>query len=180
MKRNRTLNGYVVVYRPDHPKAMVGGNWDGYVYEHIAVAEKSQDTVVLDDELVHHLDENRANNSPDNLLIMRESSHVKLHAWLSKNIVVAKPSYALRKMQGCIRCKICEEPINSGEIYCSVLCSGKARRKTDRPDITVLSKDISTMSMVATGKKYGVSDNAVRKWCVSLGIDLTTLKPTSK
>jgi uncharacterized protein YjcR len=34
----------------------------------------------------------------------------------------------------------------------------------NRPTLEQLEEDLKTMSMVATGKKYGVSDNAVRKW----------------
>jgi transposase-like protein len=34
----------------------------------------------------------------------------------------------------------------------------------DRPSVEQINDDLETMSMVAVGKKYGVSDNAVRKW----------------
>jgi Zn finger protein HypA/HybF involved in hydrogenase expression len=37
-------------------------------------------------------------------------------------------------------------------------------RKVDRPSYEQLLEDKKTMSMLAIGKKYGVSDNAVRKW----------------
>lgn len=171
MKNTRMLNGYVVIYRPEHPKAMKGGNWDGYVYEHIVIAEKSQNTTILEGETVHHLDENRSNNSPENLLILRDSSHAKLHQWMDKNVIIPKPGYAIRKLQGCIRCLVCNEPVNSGVKYCSYECSGKARRLVERPETQSLLDDIKTLSMVSVGKKYGVSDNAVRKWCHDLGID---------
>lgn len=38
------------------------------------------------------------------------------------------------------------------------------QRKAVRPSYDVLKKDIDQMGYVGTGKKYGVSDNAVRKW----------------
>jgi transposase-like protein len=38
------------------------------------------------------------------------------------------------------------------------------RRKVERPGYEQLLADLGTMSMVAVGRKYGVSDNAVRKW----------------
>ena len=37
--------------------------------------------------------------------------------------------------------------------------------KKVRPTKEELTKDILTLSLVKIGKKYGVSDNAVRKWC---------------
>ncbi len=45
--------------------------------------------------------------------------------------------------------------------------AGAARprtRKVERPSHEQLLKDVSETSMVAVGRKYGVSDNAVRKW----------------
>jgi hypothetical protein len=38
------------------------------------------------------------------------------------------------------------------------------QRKADRPSYNELKRDIEQMGYVNTGKKYGVSDNAVRKW----------------
>lgn len=46
-------------------------------------------------------------------------------------------------------------------------------RKTQnikKPNREQLKKDLRQMPMVQVGKKYYVSDNAVRKWCVSYGL----------
>lgn len=57
--------------------------------------------------------------------------------------------------------------------YCSQACGvhGKGpreprpeRRKVERPSYEQLLADVQTMSFVAIGRKYGVSDKAVRKW----------------
>jgi transposase-like protein len=37
-------------------------------------------------------------------------------------------------------------------------------RRVPRPSYDQLMEDVKSMSMVAVGRKYGVSDNAVRKW----------------
>jgi hypothetical protein len=37
-------------------------------------------------------------------------------------------------------------------------------RKTHRPDYNTLKNEIELLGYVKTGKKYGVSDNAIRKW----------------
>ena len=39
-----------------------------------------------------------------------------------------------------------------------------SRRKVSRPSYEQLMQDVRTMSFLAIGRKYGVSDNAVRKW----------------
>jgi hypothetical protein len=60
--------------------------------------------------------------------------------------------------------------------YCSGGCwgtvssqalKGKPRphaRKVPRPPYEQLMADVASMSIVAVGRKYGVSDNGVRKW----------------
>jgi hypothetical protein len=62
--------------------------------------------------------------------------------------------------------------------YCSQACGTRAprehqvgipqpqRRKVDRPPLSLLKADVERLGYLATGRKYGVSDNAVRKWLV--------------
>ena len=44
-------------------------------------------------------------------------------------------------------------------------CAGKKRRKVEHPTREVLKELIQTKTFLEIGKMYGVSDNAVRKWC---------------
>ena len=39
-----------------------------------------------------------------------------------------------------------------------------AARKVPRPSYEQLMSDVASISMVGVGRKYGVSDTAVRKW----------------
>lgn len=67
-------------------------------------------------------------------------------------------------------------PRNIRHRYCSMNCWGliaaKLRkgiphpdqRKVPRPSYDQLMEDLRSMSFCAVGRKYGVSDNAVRKW----------------
>lgn len=81
--------GYVLVDKPEHPFA----NGDGCVFEHRLVAEEyllTDDNSVeingkkyLKPELVvHHIDENKTNNNPENLMIMTLAEHASLHSKL--------------------------------------------------------------------------------------------------
>lgn len=49
-----------------------------------------------------------------------------------------------------------------------VKCSNKINslnyRKVERPSLEVLKEDIKNLNYSGTGRKYGVSDNAIRKW----------------
>ena len=38
------------------------------------------------------------------------------------------------------------------------------KRKVIRPDKEIILKDVEELGYSATGRKYGVSDNAIRKW----------------
>jgi Zn finger protein HypA/HybF involved in hydrogenase expression len=49
-------------------------------------------------------------------------------------------------------------------------CQDKSKRKVKWPEKEELKKMIKTMSWCAIGRKYGVSDNAVRKWARSYGL----------
>lgn len=54
--------------------------------------------------------------------------------------------------------------------YCSQECSHKANG-SKRSDVFTLLKDFEELkSFVQVGKKYGISDNAIRKWCKLYGI----------
>jgi hypothetical protein len=74
-------------------------------------------------------------------------------------------------------CELCGRifvPPRPGQRHCSVECGCRhrnrsrapkpERRKVPRPSYDQLMEDIESMSVVAVGRKYGVSDNAVRKW----------------
>lgn len=74
--------GYVLKYKPEHKRA----NHAGYVFEHILVMEdylkrdlKYYGFKNKDNEVCHHKDRNKQNNSIDNLELMTESEHIKLH-----------------------------------------------------------------------------------------------------
>lgn len=61
-------------------------------------------------------------------------------------------------------CKICKKEITSRATYCED-CVKIMSRKVQRPSREILKQEIRTMSFVSLGKKYNVTDNAIRKWC---------------
>lgn len=69
------------------------------------------------------------------------------------------------------RCLLCGSefiPKYPTHKYCSHDCGARSPkpdlRKVARPPYEQLVSDVESMSYVAVGRKYGVSDNAVRKW----------------
>lgn len=65
------------------------------------------------------------------------------------------------------RCADCGSVIGLYSVRCRKCASGKSRRVV-RPDMSVLRSDVSELGWEATGRKYGVSGNAVRKWFYEL------------
>jgi hypothetical protein len=170
-KRRLDTNGYIIVHCPEHPKAMKNGSFEGYVYEHVLMAEEILDRSVKEGEVVHHLDENKSNNSPDNLLILSNPMHVKLHGWLNKHEIKPKEKQEERIRLGCIRCKTCEKPILPNLIYCSPQCTFFDKRKYDHPNKETLTQMVWSEPTSKVAMKLGVSDKAIEKLCKKFEVE---------
>ena len=76
--------------------------------------------------------------------------------------------------RNCARCGTEFVPRHARHDYCSAHCGVRhdrgrrdpvpRTRKVERPSYEQLKSDLESMSFLAVGRKYGVSDNAVRKW----------------
>lgn len=66
-------------------------------------------------------------------------------------------------------CKMCGSPISSGAEYC-VQCAHINSRVSERPNREQLKELIRQLPFTQIGKKFGVTDNAIRKWCKSMNL----------
>ena len=161
-------NGYKMLYMPNHHRAYK----NGCVYEHIVRAEEKLGRKLNDGEAVHHIDQNRMNNEFNNLLIFKtDSDHAAFHAGC--NIELIGDVYIAidkkNKEQELI-CPICGKQKSEQAVMC-MKCR-KERNMASIPTADELRNEVeSTKSMVAIAMKYGVTDNAVRKWCKKYGIE---------
>ena len=74
----------------------------------------------------------------------------------------------------CVRCSAPFRPNSRDQRYCSAACGtrylrrpGKPNeklRRVERPPYDQLLREIEASNWSAVGRRYGVSDNAVRKW----------------
>lgn len=67
------------------------------------------------------------------------------------------------------KCPSCQTEV-FGTKHCSHACAQNSLRRTKRPTREELEELIKTTPFTQIGKKYGVSDNAIRKWADHYGI----------
>lgn len=112
---------------------------------------------------------------PDNFIIeileytnkdlhIRESYYIDLHNTIQNGYNKVKPIKSI----DILSCKICKKETTSK--YCSPKCKSKAKRKVNRPTKNKLINLLKNNTFIDVGKQYGVSDNAIRKWCKDYGI----------
>lgn len=139
---------------------------------------------------LHHINGNPFDNRLENLQILCPNCHSKTENFRYKNtsnykgrihskpedLIISEEEYnklhkkpAKEKKPQLIKiCPVCGKefhPKNSSQKYCSMECYND-ENKGKRPDFIQLINDFKELkSFVQVGNKYGVSDNAVRKWC---------------
>ena len=80
--RTTTSYGYIMILRPDHPRA----NKTGYVREHIYIWEIANDKVLPKGWIVHHLNGMPSDNRPSNLVALPNRKHYHVFQAKAKRI----------------------------------------------------------------------------------------------
>jgi len=111
-----------------------------------------------------HINGDHDDNRLENLRIICPNCHAQTDTYRSKNRRDKKPvKEKIVKEIIKYHCPDCSKEIHKESKYCEE-CSHKKSRTVERPDIQTLVNDIKNLGYSATGRKYGVSDNAIRKW----------------
>jgi hypothetical protein len=117
--------------------------------------------------ILDHINGTRNDNRLENLRILSPNCAATLDTHCGR-----KNRLAPRR---CLRCEREFQPRDGRQRYCSRDCGVRCdrshlrkprpeSRKVARPSHAQLKADLARMSYLAVGRKYGVSDNAVRKW----------------
>lgn len=160
--------GYWYFNDNNHPLS----NSAGWVYYHRHVMSMKLGRWISHNEHVHHIDENKDNNLPENLELTDRSNHSKIHNEDKKLFKI-----------NCFGCGLLFKPIKSKQIYCSIRCyrdnyinrhgdecckKGIRKFEVSKEELEKLVWEIPT-SKVA--KIFGVSDKAIEKRCKKFGIN---------
>lgn len=108
---------------------------------------------------LHHLNGDNDDNRIENLIFLCPNCHSQTE------------NYAGKSTKKKFFCQKCNSQTKGYSELC-MKCSSFNTRKVERPSKEALEKEILNNSMVSIGKKYGVSDNAIRNWCQSYNINI--------
>ena len=114
--RRKTANGYIEIHFPGHQRARK----NGYVFEHIVVLEEKLGRQLKPNEQCHHIDGNKQNNDPDNLIPLDIREHQLVTAYE-------------RRMKNMVPCTMCNQLVykkpseqrKRKNHFCSRTCLGK-------------------------------------------------------
>ena len=107
---------------PIHPKA----NSKGLYPLHRVIVENKLNRLLRDSEDVHHIDEDKTNNNPENLKVLTKAEHTRLHLTKSiedVSIKCPKCGNVFKISPRALRLRLGRN--KSGEVFCSRSCGGK-------------------------------------------------------
>jgi hypothetical protein len=157
---------YKSISMKGHPRA----DKNGMVLKHIVVAEKKIGRQISCEEVVHHIDGNKRNNNPDNLMVFASKED---HALFHHGGIAYKKCdvWICKRLNTKVICKNCEKVflLPAGRkirdnLFCSKKCFYEYRsqiKSTTDEIITALKNAKGNFSEV--GRQFKVTPNAIIK-----------------
>ena len=145
--RRYTNDGYNVLYPVNNGKV----NYSKSIVEHRLIYEIANGVKLDKNTQIHHINHDRSDNRPENLVALSVSEHTLLHE-IEKGHHIG-PHY----------CSVCGKEISHSATMCK-RCAAQKRRNKNAPNKEELAKHIKTMNNRQIGEMYGVSAQTVAVW----------------
>lgn len=177
------MGKYLCEFEPSNPRATK----EGYVYTHVIVAERNLGRFLNPEEVVHHKDEDKYNNSPENIIVFKTNAdHAAFHKgceavkdgdvwWCpskgSVNVCPLCGGVKDSKATKCAKCRKLIDKVKHEERVLELLTQDhkhSARGNVhEQPKVArdVLKDRIRNESFLSVGREFGVSDNTIKHWC---------------
>lgn len=175
-------------------KRLVNDGYKEYKCENCGINEWDGKPLRLQ---VHHKNGNHFDNRIENLQLLCPNCHTQTDTYARQNKNVSKNQFSITKRVNEIinnekksfiekpieteikyikekekkYCQICgKEILGEGEKYCSHECAEKASRRFEVTPSQLIEDFKELKSFTAVGRRYGVSDNAIKRRCKKLGV----------
>ena len=115
----------------------------------------------------------RLKEEVDKCDLLCRNCHAELHWLLQSEQRLSRQELLVDIVLSDVNCKVCEKlfrPTNSAQVYCSLRCAHVPQQKCSHPTEEELKEMLLRQSFCEIGRRYGVSDNAVRKWAKKYGL----------
>lgn len=118
--------------------------------------------------IIDHINGIYNDNRSENLRIVCPNCNATLETHCGKN----------KRIKNELFCEVCNSRFCSSlkKKTCSRACWGKltgiSQRRVERPDIETLINIVKEIGYKATARKYGISDNGIRKWISGANVPL--------
>lgn len=164
---------YKMICIHDHPRA----DENGMIAEHIVMAEKKLGRYLKDNETVHHIDGNKKNNNPNNLMVFEtRTDHTLYHhggvAYEKGDVWICKRIKVKAICESCGKVFILPNGRKiRGHIYCSHECAYNAQVKINTGiDDVIAELHRCNGNFTKASVKFGVCANALVKMLKTNGL----------
>lgn len=190
MPNRRHINGYTTVYRPKDSDSFRSGHNAGYKYEQRVVAELQLHRPLTRKDVVHHLNGVKSDNRPENLLVLSNSEHTRLHAYIRRNPEIyglsrghqlelartqsgesyrrtAKPletsSYIQIRFIDRPICSVCGKPCSKHATLCHACKIEQTYDRITPEFLSTVTREAQNSSVSSVARRLGVSGATVAK-----------------
>jgi HNH endonuclease len=145
---------------------------DKVIYIHREVAKDFLNRPLLPGEVVHHIDENKSNNQPENIIVFKTKAdharHHKLSADKQELFLLADGAYICRQKPSkrCSVCSIAFVPVRKSQKFCCHSCAAKSKQPIKNlNEVVDLHKAVWNKPVSQISKSMNISDRGLLKRC---------------